>query len=463
MPYATCLFCCSAKPRALMAQAAASSVNKEMEMSMERLSTGKRINSAADDAAGVAIASRLTSEINGTNMAIRNAMDGQAMIDTAEGTHQEVESILQRMREIAVQASNDSNSDADRTALQSEVTALVAEIDRIANVSTWAGKGLIDQGRSITFNVGSHGGGHNEIVATTTAMTGAALGVSAGNSTVGVNGATMKEIGDNVLQIGGTPVVGDVYNFNLNGEAVKIERTADAGAAFNFDYKVTIGSGNATTTVASIVDQGLTAAGVADIVVQAINHSGITGNHSGITASASANDGSVTITQTIAVTGGYGQQSGGSAAADIAAISSDLASVVLADGSATSTFLADKAFEITGASAFGNAEDTQFKINGTEIVGVTGTEPDTAGFAKIAKGAAEYFATQLAAKTDLKGMSFRVGSKSNDVYIEITQTPSSLITNAAATAKRVYDSFFNQYSKRCKFGNCNDRCSNCKS
>ena len=365
----------------------------------------------------------------------RNAMDGQAMIDTAEGAHQEVESILQSMREIAVQASNDSNSDADRTALQSEVTALVAEIDRIANVSTWAGKGLIDQGRSFTFNVGSHGGGHNEIVATTTATTGAALGFSAGNSTVGVNGATMKEIGDNVLQIGGTPVVGGVYNFTLNGEAVKIELIADAGAASNFDYKVTIGSGNATTTVASTVDQGLTEAGVADIVVQAINHSSITGNHPGITASASANDGSVTITQTIAVTGGYGQQSGGSAAVDISAISSDLASVVLAGGSATSTFLADKTFKITGASAFGNAEDTQFKINGTEIVGVTGTELDTAGFAKIAKGAVEYFATQLAAKTDLKGMSFRVGSKSNDVYIEITQTPSSLITNAAAAAK----------------------------
>jgi hypothetical protein len=107
----------------------------------------------------------------------------------------------------------------------------------------------------------------------------------------------MKEIGDNVLQIGGTPVVGDVYNFTLNGEAVKIELTADAGGASNFDYKVTIGSGSATTTVASTVDQGLTAAGVADIVAQAINHSSITGNHPGITASASANDGSVTITQ----------------------------------------------------------------------------------------------------------------------------------------------------------------------
>ncbi|MGB1970734.1 MAG: flagellin FliC, partial [Paracoccaceae bacterium] len=95
-----------------MAQAAASSVNKEMEISMERLSTGKRINSASDDAAGVAIASRLTSEIRGTNQAIRNAMDGQALIDTAEGAHEEVTNILQRMREIAVQAANDTNSTA---------------------------------------------------------------------------------------------------------------------------------------------------------------------------------------------------------------------------------------------------------------------------------------------------------------------------------------------------------------
>ena len=83
---------------ALMAQAAASSVNNQMETSMERLSTGTRINSASDDAAGVAIASRLTSEIRGTNQAIRNAMDGQAMIDTAEGAHQEIENILQQAR-----------------------------------------------------------------------------------------------------------------------------------------------------------------------------------------------------------------------------------------------------------------------------------------------------------------------------------------------------------------------------
>jgi flagellin len=130
---------------ALMASSAASSVNKSMETSMERLSTGKRINTAADDAAGVAIASRMTSEIRGTNQAIRNAADAQAMIDTAEGAHDEVVNILQRMRELSVQAANDTNLAADRTAIQDELTALTAEIDRIGAVTTWANTQLLDE------------------------------------------------------------------------------------------------------------------------------------------------------------------------------------------------------------------------------------------------------------------------------------------------------------------------------
>lgn len=128
---------------ALNAAAAASSVNRSMEVSMERLSTGKRINSASDDAAGVAIASRLTAEIRGTNQSIRNALDGQALIATAEGAHKEVENILQRMREVAVQAANDTNNTQDRLNLQSEMDAMVTEIDRIAGATTWANTELL--------------------------------------------------------------------------------------------------------------------------------------------------------------------------------------------------------------------------------------------------------------------------------------------------------------------------------
>jgi len=143
---------------ALMAQAAASSVNKEMEISMERLSTGKRINQAADDAAGVSIASRLSAEVKGTQQAIRNAMDAQSLLDTAEGAHLEIEQVLQRMRELAVQAANDTNSSSDRTALNAEVTELKAEINRIKDVTTWAGIKLLDGTQSTTglrFQVGA--------------------------------------------------------------------------------------------------------------------------------------------------------------------------------------------------------------------------------------------------------------------------------------------------------------------
>jgi len=136
---------------ALMAATTASSVNRDMETSMERLSTGKRINSAADDAAGVAIASRLTSEIRGTNQAIRNAMDGQALIDTAEGAHKEIENILQRMRELAVQGSNATNSSADRANLTAEFSALRTEIDRIADTTTWAGQNLLNGNSTVSF------------------------------------------------------------------------------------------------------------------------------------------------------------------------------------------------------------------------------------------------------------------------------------------------------------------------
>jgi len=162
---------------ALMAQAAASSVNKEMETSMERLSTGKRINGASDDAAGSAIASRLTAEIRGTNQAIRNAMDGQAMIDTAEGAHQEVENILQRMRELAVQSANDTNSGVDRSFLQSEISQLRTEMDRIASTTSWAGINLMDGSFATKkIQVGSGSGSAHQITTSMNSMASASIG-----------------------------------------------------------------------------------------------------------------------------------------------------------------------------------------------------------------------------------------------------------------------------------------------
>jgi flagellin len=118
--------------------------NKDMADTMARLSSGKRINTAADDAAGVAIASRLQSEVRGLNQGVRNALDAQALIDTAEGALVEVTNILQRMRELAVQASNDTNNDTDRDNLDLEYQALATEISRIEGSTTWADEKLLD-------------------------------------------------------------------------------------------------------------------------------------------------------------------------------------------------------------------------------------------------------------------------------------------------------------------------------
>jgi flagellin len=163
---------------ALHSAAAASSVNRDMETSMARLSTGLRINSARDDAAGVAIASRLSSEIRGTDQAIRNAMDGQALIDTAEGGHKEIENILQRMREIAIQSANDTNDDSDRDNLNAEMKALTTEIDRAASVTTWAGQTMMSStGSSFSFQVGTATGSKNQISITINSMSTSGLGV----------------------------------------------------------------------------------------------------------------------------------------------------------------------------------------------------------------------------------------------------------------------------------------------
>ena len=141
---------------ALQAARSSYSVNKSMEQSMERLASGKRVNGAADDAAGLAIATRLNAEINGINQGIRNASDAQGMLAVAEGALEQVHALLLRMRELAVQSANETNSSADREHLQTEVDQLEAEIQRVVDDTTWAGITLLAGGLSTgaTFQIG---------------------------------------------------------------------------------------------------------------------------------------------------------------------------------------------------------------------------------------------------------------------------------------------------------------------
>lgn len=145
---------------ALQAARSSYSVNKSMEQSMERLASGKRINSAIDDAAGLAISTRLSAEINGINQSIRNASDAQGMLGVAEGALEQVHALLLRMRELAVQGGNETVTSADREMLQTEVQQLENEIQRIQEDTTWAGITLLSGGfqTGATFQIGPRNG-----------------------------------------------------------------------------------------------------------------------------------------------------------------------------------------------------------------------------------------------------------------------------------------------------------------
>ena len=130
---------------AAFAANSAKQVSSGLDSAMEKLSSGKRINYASDDAAGQALATRLTAEVQGMAVASRNAADGQGMLDTADGALQETQSLLLRMRELAVQAGNGTMTTDDQAALDKEFQALDDEVNRIATKTTWAGTNLLDQ------------------------------------------------------------------------------------------------------------------------------------------------------------------------------------------------------------------------------------------------------------------------------------------------------------------------------
>jgi flagellin len=142
----------------LNAQRSLAESSRELSTAMERLSSGKKINSAADDAAGFAIAERMTAQVRGLNMATKNANDGLAMLATIENATNDVTDMLQRVRELAVQAANDTNSSTDRGYLQKEVDSLLNEINRVASQTVYNDLNVLDGTRSGTIQVGTDAG-----------------------------------------------------------------------------------------------------------------------------------------------------------------------------------------------------------------------------------------------------------------------------------------------------------------
>jgi flagellin len=195
---------------------------RAMSTAMERLSTGQRINSASDDAAGLAISSKMTSQVNGLNQAVRNANDAISMIQTEDGAMVEVTNMLQRMRTLAVQAASGTNTSTDRTALDLEFTALAAQIQDIGSNTQWNGTSMLDGSTTTatTFQVGANA--DQEVTHTfsqikTTAITNAVAVLSGSN---GEGATTTTSANADVDQIGfstATYKTGDTFNILIDG------------------------------------------------------------------------------------------------------------------------------------------------------------------------------------------------------------------------------------------------------
>jgi flagellin len=250
-----------------------SSTQGSMSTSLERLSSGLRINRAADDAAGLAISEKLRAQVTGLNQASANAQDGISLIQTAEGALNETASILQRMRQLAVQSSNDTNKLEDRVNIQKEVTQLSAELDRIANTTQYNGQDLLkgtftgktlqigaNNGQTLSLSISKADAAQLGLAGTTKglAVNGAVAAVTSGTPPVGAftvgTGTT-----DNVKDASGS-VIGA---YDDTAKTVTFN-AANGGAVLTFDKSAysdtTPGSETGTFTVSSALDVTTSAA-----------------------------------------------------------------------------------------------------------------------------------------------------------------------------------------------------------
>lgn len=272
--------------------------SNNLATSLQRLSTGSRINSAKDDAAGLQIANRLTSQINGLNIAVKNSNDGISMAQTAEGALEQSTAILQRMRDLSLQSANGSNSDKERTALNSEVTELKKELDRISNTTSFGGKKLLDGSfGTTTFQVGSAA---NETISvkinemsTSSLKANYSSGTiaSAAFADVAASGAVFKaKIGDNNVEIkvasGGTYTsneeAGQALATAINDANIGIGAFAQSDGSIKLvssleSTKITAVSGGAGASGA-----GITMDAVSGKTVQGIDISGVQGSQEAI-------------------------------------------------------------------------------------------------------------------------------------------------------------------------------------
>ena len=299
----------------LNAQRNLTTAQADQNQAMERLTSGKRINSAADDAAGLAISNRMTSQINGLNQAVRNANDGISMIQTAEGALDESTNILQRMRELSVQSANGSYTEGNRDTLNAEVQQLVKELDRISETTSFNGQNVLDgslgnialqvgaeSNQTIEFSIGDMDSKSLGLGATSSDLSGAVMtAIDIEDGDVMINGAaldahdsTSKNLDDLLSNI----------NTNVEGVTATAFNVMEAGAnatgvlAAGDSFSIAVGSTDGSDTVTYQIGSGTVGDGITssnlDEMVKLIN----TSTGGAVTASINEDNGRLVLSNT---------------------------------------------------------------------------------------------------------------------------------------------------------------------
>ncbi|HID97392.1 MAG TPA: flagellin [Thermodesulfobacteriaceae bacterium] len=378
----------------LNAQRNLSGTNKLLNRSLQRLSSGLRINSAKDDAAGLAISDRMNAQVRGLNQAVRNANDGISLAQTAEGALQESTNILQRIRELSVQSANDTNTASDRASLQKEVAQLQAELNRIANTTSFNGKVLLDGTfGNAKFHVGSEA---NQVINVTM---GDARGTSIGTNRltneynaggiVAASGSVSNGIASGTLSISGSLGSSSV-SYDANASA------RDIAAAINNAADST-GVEAAATTYAKIDNvSGLATSGSISLEIFGQNET------SGITVSANLTDASDLTNLAKAINDVSGKTG-------ITATLSDEKDAILLENSegydiSMTSGAGSATFELTGIKESGShATGANFFSSSSEVgnaVSVTGGNSATVAGSIVFDSAKSYTVTATAG-TDL--------------------------------------------------------------
>lgn len=282
---------------------------------LEKLSSGYKINRAGDDAAGLAISEKMRAQIKGLDMATKNSQDSISLIQTAEGALNETHSILQRMRELAVQSSNDTNVSGDRDALQQEITQLTEEIDRIANTTEFNTQKLLDgsfkgtfqiganEGQDMSLDIGKMGAAALGLVSKTTVQADVTADLTAAGSKALADGVYTVNAAGDALQDStgnqvGTIAAGGVVTLNDGAEYTFDDATAAAGSLK--DGTITIKDGKGTLETSMTATGSKLAAGNYEIVdTQVIKDGKVVGKESATsgTYDITIGDGSVSITK----------------------------------------------------------------------------------------------------------------------------------------------------------------------